>query len=95
MGAHHQNGVAERYIQTLTQWACAMMIHAHLHWPEEVDQDLWPLALLYATYLWNHFPWKGHCLAPIEIFTKTKLPLLAIRCARVWGCPSYVLHPRL
>ena len=56
VGAHHQNGVAERYIQTLTQWARAMMIHAHLHWPEEVDQDLWPLALLYATYLWNHLP---------------------------------------
>eukprot|EP00957_Ditylum_brightwellii_P171234 13035125-Ditylum_brightwellii.AAC.1 len=72
-----------------------MMIHAHLHWPEEVDQDLWPLALSYTTYIWNHLSQKGHRLAPIEIFTKTKLPLLAICRAQVWGCPSYVLHPCL
>eukprot|EP00957_Ditylum_brightwellii_P060692 4607952-Ditylum_brightwellii.AAC.1 len=45
VGAHHQNGVAEHHIQTLTQWACVMMIHAHLYWPEGVDQYLWPLAL--------------------------------------------------
>ena len=33
VGAHHQNGVAERAIQTITQWARAMMLHQLLHGP--------------------------------------------------------------
>jgi len=34
VGAIHQNGVAERTIQTITNMACADMLHATLHWPE-------------------------------------------------------------
>ena len=34
IGAHHQNGVAERAIQTITGWARTMIIHTALHWPE-------------------------------------------------------------
>jgi hypothetical protein len=31
IGAHHQNGVAERAIQTVTERARTMICHAHLH----------------------------------------------------------------
>jgi hypothetical protein len=34
VGAHHHNGVAEQAIQTVTNMACAIMLHATLHWPE-------------------------------------------------------------
>jgi len=34
VGAHHQNGVAEREIQTITNMARANLLHATLHWPE-------------------------------------------------------------
>ena len=34
VGAHHQNGIAERAIQTVMNMARANMIHATLHWPK-------------------------------------------------------------
>jgi hypothetical protein len=34
VGADHQNGIAERAIQTVTQWARLMLFHQALHWPE-------------------------------------------------------------
>lgn len=40
VGAHHQNGVAERAIQTVTKRARAMMQHSFLHWPEEFQVKL-------------------------------------------------------
>jgi len=68
VGAHHQNGVAERAIQTILECAHTMLLHAMVHWPEAVSLDLWPFAVDYAVYLWNHIPWKDTGLAPIEIF---------------------------
>jgi hypothetical protein len=48
VGAHRQNGVAERSIQTVMNMARAIMLHATLHWPEHSFTDLWPLAMNYA-----------------------------------------------
>jgi hypothetical protein len=56
MGAHHQNGMAERAIHTVTLWARTMMLHQVLHWPSETHLDLWPFALNQAIYLWNNMP---------------------------------------
>ena len=36
-GAHHQNGVTERAIQTVISKARTMLVHAATHWPEEFD----------------------------------------------------------
>ena len=35
VGAHHQNGVAERTIKTISSWARTMLLHATIHWPEQ------------------------------------------------------------
>jgi hypothetical protein len=40
VGAHHENGVAERSIRTVTQWARAMLLHSILHWPEVANLKL-------------------------------------------------------
>jgi transposase InsO family protein len=45
IGAHHQNGVAERAIQTVSNMARARLIHAQLRWPARSFLDLWPLAM--------------------------------------------------
>jgi hypothetical protein len=34
VGAHHQNGAAERAIKTITYWSRTMMLHVILHWLE-------------------------------------------------------------
>jgi hypothetical protein len=69
VGAHRQNGVAERAIQTVTQWARSMLLHQALHRPDESRLDLWPFALEHAVYLWNHLPRKDSLIAPVELFT--------------------------
>jgi hypothetical protein len=96
VGAHHQNGVAERAIQTVTQWARSMLLHQALHWPDQTRLDLWPFALEHAVYLWNHLPSRDSLLAPMELFSGATFDNFDhIQKARVWGCPVYVLDPKL
>jgi transposase InsO family protein len=94
-GAHHQNGNAERAIQTVQNMARAMMLHSSIMWTDEFDQSLWPYALDYSAWLYNHTPRQDSGLAPMEVFCGTKLECRYLRRAKVWGCPAYVLDPRL
>jgi hypothetical protein len=95
VGAHHQNGRAERAIQTVVWAARSMMIHAHIMWPDAYDAALWPMALTYAAWIYNHTPKRETGLAPMEVFTGTMMSCKYLRRCRVWGCPSFVLDPRL
>lgn len=96
VGAKFQNGVAERSIQTVTQWARAMLLHQMLHWPDESDHRLWPFAMKHAVYLWNHLPKKDSLLAPIELYTGTSMDHQNhFKRLHVWGAPVYVLDPKL
>jgi hypothetical protein len=94
--AKHQNGVAERTIQTISTWARAMLLHSVLHWPDAANLELWPFALAHAVYLWNHIPRKDIRKSPYELFTKSVMPSeLYLQRQHVWGCPVYILDPRL
>ena len=73
VGAHGQNGVAERGIPTVVNSARTMMLHQALLWPEQFDMRLWPFALTHAVYLWNILPNQADDLGPVEIFTGTKM----------------------
>ena len=96
VGAHHQNGVAERSLRTVTTFGRSIMLHAMLHWPAQYSNDLWGLALEHAVYLYNRMPNPHSGFAPLELFTGTKIQSYAtIQQARVWGCPVYVLDPKL
>ena len=57
--------------------------------------DLWPFAINYAVYLWNRMPRKASGLSPMEVFYDTKSDHQELRGAKVWGCPAYVLDPRI
>jgi len=95
-GAHHQNGIAEWSILTVTSWARAMLLHTVLHWPDQADLSLWPFALEYAVYLWNNMLNKDSCLAPLKLFASSKFDSYDhLHRAHVWGCPIYLLDPKL
>jgi len=49
--AQHQNGVAERDIQSFSSIARAMLLHASVHWKDGAAADLWHMEINYATYM--------------------------------------------
>jgi hypothetical protein len=93
VGAHHQNGISERAIQTVVWYARAMLVHCHLHLPSSFEANLWPFAMDYATWIFNHTP-NDTGFAPIELLTGTRMHCHHLRHVRVWGCPAFVLDPR-
>jgi len=96
IGAHHQNGVAANAIQTISSWVRTMLLHASLHWPEQADFKLWTLAVTHSLFLWNHIPRGDTSLSSIELFSGTSLPSKShLQCLHVWGCPVFVLDPKL
>jgi hypothetical protein len=48
--AHHKNGVAERAVQSVSNMARALILHASAHWKDGIDLSLWPMAVMYATH---------------------------------------------
>ena len=53
VGAHHQNGIVERRIQTLLDMSRSMLIHAHNKWNNVITVNLWTLEMSYATRCTN------------------------------------------
>jgi Integrase core domain. len=94
VNAHHKNAVAERAIRTVSELSRALLLHASTHWPNGIDASLWPMAVDYATHLYNTLPnLNGIC--PADLFTGTTVPRHKLRDLHVWGCPVYVLDPTL
>jgi hypothetical protein len=95
VSAHHQNGAAENGIKVVVRNARTMMLHVALRWPGYADQDLWPMAMCHAVHLWNHTPKIATGLAPVEIFSGSKSDHGHLLNAHPWGCPVYILEPKL
>ena len=72
-----------------------MMFHAALCWPERHDKTLWPLAMSYAVNIHNNTPKRIERQSPLEMWTSAKSTHTHLTNSRVWGCPTYVLDPRL
>ena len=94
VGAHHQNGVAERSIKTVTALARAMLIHSALTWPDANDISLWPFCIQHAAFIYNNTPGRDG-LCPDERWSGSKSSYDHMRSLHPWGCPAYVLHPTL
>ena len=95
VGAHHQNGNAERAIQTIMSVARTMMLHAAIHWPDVADTALWPMAVTHAVFLHNHVPNPTTGLAAGDVFTKSRWEQRKFHDVHVWGCPVYVLDSKV
>ena len=97
-GAAHQNGVAKRAIKMVVSIACTMMLHAAMRSPEgTITTELWPMAMDHAVWIYNHIPKADTGLSPMQhwmqsTFKDTKMTLNNLH---VWGCPTYVLEPKL
>jgi hypothetical protein len=91
--AHHQNGVAERSIQIISNMARSMILHDSIHWKDGIDASVWPQAVAYAAHIYNNTPKDGVC--PAYIFTVSAVPRHHLMDLHVWGCPLYVLDPKI
>jgi GAG-pre-integrase domain len=69
VGAHHQAGIAEHAIGTITSWARTMMLHSIIHWPDAADLQLWQFAMDHAVYIWNLLPHKETFVSPDELYS--------------------------
>ena len=93
VGAHHQNGVAERRIQDLSDSARAMLAHAS-HRNPAITAHLWPYALRHASYVRRLLPREGHSKSPEEFFSSVAIRPTT-RYLHSFGCPVYVLKNAL
>jgi hypothetical protein len=94
VGAHHQNGVAERRIRDLQDSARAMLIHAYRRWPNAINVNLWPYALRNATDIRNATTNEKGEKTPVAAFAKVERePRLT--SFHPFGCPVYVLDARM
>ncbi len=91
--AHHQNGVVERMIQTLTYRARSLLLHAMFHWSDVVTAQFWPFPLRQVVDTHNNTPLPNG-LCPIELFANMKRRT-CIKDYHTFGCPAYVLDSRL
>jgi hypothetical protein len=94
VNAHHKNAIAERAIRTISELARSLILHASIHWRDGIDGALWPMAIDYATHIYNTLP-NNHGICPADLFTGTTIPRHKLRDLHVWGCPVYVLDPAL
>ena len=97
VGAQHMNARAERSIQTIMGMARTFMIHVALHWSDNRVDDvaLWPFAVKHAAWLYNRLPNHITGLTPLEFLTSEKTEHKDLLRSHVWGCPTFVLDPKL
>jgi transposase InsO family protein len=94
VGAHHQNGIAEKRIGDLQRSATTLLLHAQRRWPDAISTYLWPYALRAANDSRNTYPNRQNMECPISIFSQTgRVP--KVMNQHHFGCPVYVLKKEL
>ena len=97
-GASYENGAAERAIKTVVTMARTILMHAALRCPEDTfPTDLWQMAMDYAVWVYNRTPDMQSGLSAIEIWSRLRFEPVSetLSNCNVWGCPTYVLEPKL
>ena len=94
VGAHHQNGVAERRIRDITENTRTSLLHAAHRWPKAIATNLWPQAIKHVVNVRNSLPRPGKTESPLSKFAGTSIqPYL--KHFHPFGCPVYVLQAPL
>ena len=95
VGQHHANGIVEKTIQDIQSTARTMLVHLAIHWPDQADLALWPMAIDHAVFLHNHMPDTNTGLSPMDKFSRQRWPHSKYHDIHVFGCPTYVLNKKI
>ncbi len=70
---------------------------SHCIWDEQGSDAvaLWPFAVHHTVWLYNRLPNGVTGLSPMEILTGTRSDHRDLLRTHMWGCPVYVLDPKL
>jgi hypothetical protein len=94
VGAHHQNGKAEKRIEDLQRRATTLLLHAQRRWPDAINSHLWTYAIRTANDSRNYSPTNEQDTSPMSRFCSTsRLP--SIQNQHHFGCPTYVSRKEL
>ena len=88
--SHHQNGIIERFIQTLTEGSRINLLHAKRYWPETISAILWPFALKNIETRLNELGLGSDLQAPLKRFSNQKLKIDPSQW-HTFGFPCYAL----
>ena len=94
VGAHYQNGVAERRIRDITENACTSLLHAAHRWPKAIAANLWPQAIKHVVNVCNSLPRPGKTESPLSKFAGTSIQP-NLKNFHPFGCLVYVLQAPL
>ena len=94
VGAHHQNGAAERRIRDISENACTSLLHAAHRWPKAIAANLWPQSIKHVVNVRNSLPRPGKTESRLSKFTGTSVQP-NLKNFHPFGCPVYVLQAPL
>ena len=95
VGAHHQNGIAERKIKSLTLGGRTLLLHAKRMFPEYISTILWPFTIKCFEDRMNNLVHRSDGRTPYETLAGLDASPLRIKGFHTFGCPCYVLDHRL
>ena len=100
VGAHHQNGIAERHIRIIVERARTVLLNAHARNEIQVPMELWTFAMRHVVNQWNETPRQDlKWLTPEEVFngmgSRIKRKSKHFKHFHPFGCPVYVLNEAL
>jgi len=94
VGAHWKNGLAKRFIGTITQQARTILLHAMVKWPSCITEDFRTFALRHAVMVHSSSLKLGHGKSPFELFMGEQPPW-SLNNFGVFGSPVFVLQRKL
>ncbi len=97
VGAHHQNAFAEQSIRTIMYMTRTFMVHVSLDRSKYGADNiaLGDFAMKHAVWLHKCLPNHLSGLKTLELLTKIKANHCDLLHTHVWGCPVFVLDPKL